>query len=260
MVIPFYSSNMEQLIHFLEVEAQNRGRQMYYFLGYNNPEEEMRLVGRMIFEGYEAVIVVPNYDESHTADFYRKLIYGNTTVLLVDNTMSGSYFRYVVQSYDLGVKRAVDYLVSDNQGDLVMVKSNTWKGRNLVEELMEQTFKNLISASYPDRKVHIISQVRELDRLLFIDNKIGGILTASDADSIRVMGRLKKWGIRVPDNTRLVNYGNTELTLFFDPPITVIDCQYEMMAKKTANLIDLGRDAGSHEQHIIQPKLIIRAT
>ena len=260
MVIPFYSSNLEQLIQFLEIEAGTRGKRLSYYLGYNNPGEETRLVGSMIREGFEAVIVVPNYDESLTADFYRRLIYGNTCVLLVDNTMSGSYFRYVVQSYDLGVKRAIDHLLANKSGNLLMVKSNTWKGRNMVEELMEQTFRNIVASSYPERHALIVHQVRELDRLFFLDNNICGILTTTDADAIRVLGRLKHWNIRVPEEARLVSYGNTELTLFFDPPITVIDCQYESMARLTAHLIDIGKNAGKYEQHIIQPELIVRGT
>jgi DNA-binding LacI/PurR family transcriptional regulator len=260
MIIPFYSSNMEQLIHFLDFEAQKRGKQLTYFLGYNNPEEEMKLVGTMILEGYEAVIVVPNYDETLTAEFYRKLIYGNTTVILIDTTMAGSYFKYVIQSYDLGVKRAVDYLVSNTSGNLLMVKNDTWKGRNLLGELMEQTFRNIISNNYPNRCLHIVPQVKDLDRGFFKDNRIEGILTTADSDAIRVLGRLKMWGIKVPEQARLVNYGNTELTHFYDPPITVIDCLYEQMAQKAASLIEKGRDVGPFEQHVIQPELILRNT
>lgn len=260
MIIPFYSSNIEQLIHALEFEAQKQGKQLTYFIHYNNPEEEMKLVSKMIFDGYEAVIVVPNYDESHTAEFYRKLIHGHTSVILVDNTMSGSYFKYVVQSYDLGVKRAVEYLVANTKGNLVMVKSDTWKGRNLLGELIEQTLLNITEIDYPGREVFIVSNLRELNRLFFIENNLQGILTTADTDAIRVLGRLKKWDINVPQQARLVSYGNTELTIYNEPAITVIDCKYEQMAKKTAFLIEMGKDTGSYEQHIIQPELIVRDT
>ncbi len=50
MIIPFYSSNIEQLIHSLEFEAQKQGKQLTYFIHYNNPEGEMKLVSKMIFE------------------------------------------------------------------------------------------------------------------------------------------------------------------------------------------------------------------
>ena len=260
MVLPFYSSNMEQLINFLGDEAQKNGRQLTYFFGYNNPEEEMRLVGTMIMEGYEAVIVVPNNDESLTAEFYRKLFVGNTMVVLVDNTMSGSYFRYVIQSYDLGVKRAIDYLADITRNNLLLVKNETWKGRNLLYEFMEQTFTNIISANYPNRKVFVISNLNEFSPEYIYKNTIGGMLCCSDTDAVRVIGRLQKQHICIPEEISIVSYGNTELTEFFNPAITVIDCGYKDMAAQTAGLIQKGKQAGPFEQHIILPKLIVRNT
>jgi DNA-binding LacI/PurR family transcriptional regulator len=260
MVIPFYSSNMEQLINYLDHEAQKRGRELAYFFGYNNPEEEIRLVGSMILEGYEAVIVVPNNDESLTAEFYRKLLLGNTSVVLTDNTMSGSYFRYVIQSYDLGVKRAIDYLVSKTRENLLLVKNESWKGRNLLYEFMEQTFTNIVSANYPNRKVFVISNMKEFNHEFIHKNGIGGVLCCADTDAVRVIGRLQKWHVGIPRDISIVSYGNTELTEFFNPAITVIDCGYEDMALQTAMLIEKGNRAGPFEQHIILPQLIIRQT
>ena len=260
MIIPFYSSNMEQLITHLCDQAKRRGRKFDYFLGYNNPDEEKRLVSKMIIEGYEAIIVVPNYDERKTAEFYRNLIQGNTQVILTDYTMSGSYFKYVVQSYDLGIKRAVGYLADGHDGNLLFVKSETWKGRNLLAELMEHSFPLLTAMEYPDKEVHIVTDMKDLSKSLIREKNIRGILCSSDIDAIRVMGRLKKWRIAVPREVKLVNYGNTELTTAYDPEISVIDCRYEEMASRTAELIDKGRRAGPYEQHVIQPELIVRGT
>jgi DNA-binding LacI/PurR family transcriptional regulator len=174
--------------------------------------------------------------------------------------MSGSYFKYVVQSYDLGVKRAVEHLVENTSGNLVMIKSDTWKGRNLLGELIEQTLLNITESDFPDREVFIVSNLQELNRLFFIEHKLEGIFTTTDTDAIRILGRMKKWGIKVPEQARLVSYGNTELTLYNDPAITVVDCKYEQMAEKTAQLIEMGKKTGSYEQHIIQPELILRET
>lgn len=260
MVIPFFSSNIEQLILNLTGEAAKRKRQLSYFFHYNNPEEETRLVGTMINEGYEAILVVPNYDESLTSDFYRRLQAGNSCMLLVDSTMSGSYFKYVVQSYDLGVKRAIDYLVSRTNRNLLFLKNEMWKGRNLLDELMENTFRNIIAASYPSISVHVANNMNVLSREFFWDNNIGGVLSCTDNDAVRLIGRLKNWKIRIPSEVSIINYGNTELTSLFSPSITAIDCQYENMAHQAAMLIDLGPKAGMYEQHIIQPELIIRKT
>ncbi len=260
MIIPFYSSNLEQLINHLDREAQQRGRQLSYFIGYNNPEEEERLVGSMIMEGYEAVIVVPNNDESLTADFYRKLFFGHTCVVLVDNTMTGSYFRYVIQSYDLGVKRALDYLVSKTRKNLLLVKNDSWKGRNLLYEFMEQTFTSIVTENYPARKVFVISDMKEMCEEYITQNRIEGILCCADTDAVRIIGRLKNYGYKFPGKLALVSYGNTEITEFFDPAITVIDSKYADMAAQTARLIDNGGKASPLEQYVILPRLIVRNT
>jgi DNA-binding LacI/PurR family transcriptional regulator len=260
MIIPFYSSNLEHLINHLDHEAQIRGRQLSYFIGYNNPEEEERLVGSMIREGYEAVIVVPNNDESLTAEFYRKLFFGHTCVVLVDNTMTGSYFRYVIQSYDLGVKRGIDYLVSKTDRNLLLVKNDSWKGRNLLYEFMEQTFTTIVTSNYPGRKVFVISDMKEMCQEYILKNQIGGILCCADTDAVRIIGRLKKYNFSFPGEIALVSYGNTELTEFFDPAITVVDCKYADMAEQTARLIDNRENASPLEQFVILPQLVIRDT
>ena len=260
MIVPFYSSNIEQLIGFLQEEAKIRGCELVYYFDYNNAEDEKQLVSTMIFEGYEAIIVVPNYNEMTTAEFYRKLIPGNTKVLLIDNTMAGSYFRYVIQSYDLGVKRALDYLTQRGSGNLLLVKNEIWKGRNLLYELMENTIRTLIEERHPGKKLSVIVRVSDLDIKYLKDNFVSGILCCLDTDAIRVVGRLKQWNINIPQQVSVVSYGDTELTKFFDPPITSIDCKYEEMARQTALLIDQDPERIFTEQYIIQPELVIRNT
>jgi DNA-binding LacI/PurR family transcriptional regulator len=260
MIIPFFSPNIEQLITFFTIEAELRKRKLNYFFHYNNPKEEERLVGSMVMEGFEAIIIVPNYDESLTADFYRRLMAGNTSVVLVDNTMTGSFFRYVVQSYDLGVKRAIDYLVSRTDRNLLFLKNEIWKGRYLLDELMENTFRNIVTSGYSEKLVYVAENMKNLSRDFFRECGIGGVLCCSDADAVRLIGRLKNWRFRIPKDVSIINYGNTELTALFSPSITVIDCMYETMAKKTASLIDQGNKAGKYEQYVIEPQLIIRKT
>jgi len=260
MVIPFYSSNIEELIRNLKLEAKRTGSDLIYFLAYNNPDEEKRLVSEMIMKGYEAVIVIPNYNETLTADYYRHLIPGNTTIVLVDNTMAGSYFKYVVQSYDLGVARAIEYLSKQNNANFLLVKNEDWRGRNLLYELMVRTFGNTVQEKHPKRKSLTLDNARELTYDYLLQNKIGGILCCTDIDSVRVLGRIKKWGVKIPSEISLVSYGNTELTEYFEPPITTLDCQYQEMAAKTAELITLGKNCGLLEQHIVNPKIIIRKT
>ncbi len=259
IVIPFYSTNIEDLIANLNEEAQKVNRSVRYFLHYNEPEEEIRLVGNMLRQGYEAIIIVPNYDESLTANFYRSLNQGNSVVVLVDNTMGGSFFNYVIQSYDLGVKRAITYLISRNDKNLLFVKNEAWRGRNLVYELMEQSMQMFIDQQAPERKLYVISGLSDFSQEFIKSNNIGGILCSTDIDSLKVTGRLSRWGIKMPDQISVVSYGNTELTQTANPPVTAVDCNYVEMARLTASLI-FDRSTKITQQHVIQPGLIARQT
>ena len=126
VVVPFFSAQTEKLLYHLDFEATKAGRRLEHYVDYNNWKEEIRLVGTMINQRYEAVIVVPTLDESKTADFYRRLVSSGTVVTLLDHTMAGSYFTYVIQSYDLGVKRAAHYLLENCDGTLAFVKNDIW--------------------------------------------------------------------------------------------------------------------------------------
>lgn len=260
MIMPFYTSNIAEFIRHLRGYAREASCELIHFLTYNNPAEEKRLVSQMIREGYRAVIVIPNYDESQTADYYRHLIPGNTTIVLSDNTMAGSYFKYVVQSYDLGVARALEYLTVQNDGNLLFVKNEDWQGRNLLYELMEKTFNNIIQTKYPQKRPFVHNNVDGLTQLFIRENNIGGILCCTDTDTIRALGRIKKWDMKIPAEISLISYANTELTEYFEPPVTAVDCQYPEMAMKTAALIKKGKNSGIYEQHIINPKVVIRKT
>ena len=259
IVTPFYSTNIEDLIANINEEAQKVNRSIRYFLHYNEPEEEIRLVGNMLRQGYEAIIVVPNYDESITAGFYRNLNHGNSVVVLVDNTMGGSFFNYVIQSYDLGVKRAITYMTTRNDKNFLFVKNEIWRGRNLVHELMEQSMKMFIDQKAPERKLFVISGLSDFSQEFIELNDIGGILCITDVDSLKVTGRLNKWGIKIPDQVSVVSYGNTELTQSASPQITSVDCRYPEMARLTASLI-FNRNTLTTKQHIIAPEVVVRQT
>ncbi|WP_066631611.1 GntR family transcriptional regulator [Labilibacter marinus] len=258
VVIPFYSNNIEQLISEINLKAQAAGRKMDYFLHYNNPEEEMRIIGELIRKGYEAVVVVPNYDETVTGEFYIRLNSGNTKIVLADYTMTGSYFKYAIQSYDLGVKRAVDYLFEQHDGNYLLLSHERWQGKNMVFSMMEDTFEMLLQLKSGNNKLFHCSNINELTEDYFRANNIKGVLSVQDSITIRLIGRMKNWGISIPEEVAVVSYGNTELTKLFAPSITVIDSKYDVMADRIQKLIC--NEKVNNEQIVIQPELIVRNT
>ena len=262
VIVPFFSVQIEQLIHHLRQKVQKIGRILEYFVDYNNWQEEIRLVGTMINERYEAVIVIPTFDESKTASFYKRLQTAGTVVTLLDHTMVGSSFPYVIQSYDLGVRRGMQYLMDRCRGSIAFVKNNTWLGRNMVQEVMEDTYINSLKSDSACSKPLVIEDVNSITQEKLKRKKITGFFCCEDTDAVRILGRLNEWGVKLNDHVAIVSYGNTDLARFFTPAITSIDPHYEEMATISAEIIQKythGIDVTS-SQHVLQPDLIIRAT
>ncbi len=262
VVVPHFSAQIMNLLTGLEDKAVRTGRMVEPFVSYNSWKEEIRLVGMLVRRQYEAVIVVPTFDETETAPFYRNLDSGRSLVLLLDHTMAGSYFAYVIQSYDLGVQRAAQYLLGRSPAALAFVRNTAWTGRNLVQELMEATFKNAVQSVSPPVQALVVDKLHSLSAEWLKDNRINGIFCCDDLDAAGAVGRLKEWGIRVPEEVSVIGYGNTELMRYFTPPITAIDGHALEMAEKTADIIFLhasGQDV-HRQQHVILPTLVVRET
>jgi DNA-binding LacI/PurR family transcriptional regulator len=262
IIVPFFSAQIEQLIYHLHLEAAKMDRQLEQYVDYNSWHEEIRLVGNLINQRYEAVIVVPTFDETKTADFYRHLVSSGTVVTLLDHTMAGSYFTYAIQSYDLGVKRAIHYMLNRTHGNLAFVKNNIWVGRNMVQEFMESTFKNFIETEAPSQKAFVFNNCSELIPTILKDQNIGAIFCYDDVDAIRIIGRLQEWNFQIPEEISIISYGNTDLAQYFTPKITSIDTHCEEMVEKTAYIIQAhikGEDV-HYFQFVIQPELVVRET
>jgi DNA-binding LacI/PurR family transcriptional regulator len=261
IIVPFFSAQVDEIIHTLKSEAQAGDRQLRHFISYNNWQEEIRLVGTVINERYEAIIVIPTFDETKTAAFYRHLQPGRTVVTLLDHTMAGSYFTYVIQSYDLGIRRGVQYLLSKSNGNIAFIKNNVWLGPNMIQNFMEQSFTNFVLESGARRAI-IIDNIRSLSKEWIEENNITGFFSSDDTDAVRILGRLKEWQYKVPDNISLVSYGNTEIAKFFTPPITSIDPHTQLMVQQTVEIIERRKKNQdvSFCQYVLQPEIIIRNT
>jgi DNA-binding LacI/PurR family transcriptional regulator len=262
ILVPFFSAFTEKLISLLIVEAKHVGREIKHYVYYNNWEEEINLVGSLINQRYEAIIVVPTFDESKTAQFYNNLVSGGTVVTLLDHTMAGSYFTYAIQSYDLGVKRAVQYLLDQTKGTLAFVKNDVWIGRNMVQEFMQETFRKFVEMTHPHRKAVVVDHLSSLSDDFIQRERIGGIFCCDDTDAVRLIGKLKESGFHIPGDLSLISYGNTDLARYFTPKITSIDCHCEEMASITSTIIQDHLDGKDirFAQYVVQPDLVVRET
>ncbi len=262
MVLPFYSIQFEELIAEISQRARNLDREFHHFCDYNNFEEEMRLVGTLLRERYEAVLVIPTLDESITWNrFYSKLSSNESEVVLLDHTMTSNDFRYVIQSYDLGVTRGVSHLMEQGEGGIAFVENEHWAGRNMVSELMRGTYQELMRTRRPSLEPWIVSRAGSIREDEFHERGITGFFCCDDISAIQVIGHLREQGIEIPDEAGVVSYGNTALSRYFTPPITTVDPRHPKMADVLCDLLfPVKLSGGGARQHVVQPELLIRGT
>ncbi len=261
-VFPFYSIQYEDLLLQVANRAAEMGREIRHFCNYNSWEEEIRLVGIMVHERYEAVVVIPTMDESKTWDFYSHLLLHDSPVVLLDHTMSSNNFRYVVQTYDLGVTRALHHLISQKGGSVAFVENEVWSGRNMVLELMRGTYLDVMGKIFPDFEPFVLPRGSKVDADELQERRITGLFCCDDVSAIQVLGRLREQGAAVPDDFSVVSYGNSDLARFFTPAISSVDPRNAEMSSILAEILHPsgGAKEQGKQEHVVMPELIIRST
>jgi DNA-binding LacI/PurR family transcriptional regulator len=261
-VLPFYSIQYEYLLEQLSENAWKTGREFHHFVDYNSIDEEIRLVGQLINKRYEAVIVIPTQNEAGTSEFYERLKPQKTFVTLIDHSMSGSYFPYVIQNYELGVQRALRYCAGKTSAHIAFVRNQVWAGRNVVQEMMEQAYTQFMHDESESKQPIIIERLSSIDAGFLKSENIGGLFCTDDSDAVRIAGRLREAGVCIPQQVSLVSYGNTELARFFTPAITSVDPHSEEMADIMARIMDkkLKGENTDYCQYVVQPTLVERET
>ncbi|MBN2296823.1 MAG: GntR family transcriptional regulator [Pirellulales bacterium] len=265
LVFPFYSIQYEDLILHVANRAAELGREVRHFCNYNSWEEEVRLVGIMVHERYEAVVVIPTMDESKTWDFYSHLSPQDSPVILLDHTMSSNNFRYVIQTYDLGVTRAIHHLIGQKGGSVAFVENELWSGRNMVLELMRGTYLDILGKIFPDFDPYILPHGSKVDAEELRKRRITGLFCCDDVSAIKVIGSLREQGVSVPDDFGVVSYGNSDLARYFTPAISSVDPRNAEMSRILAEVLHPSDDAkaqgkSTQLEHVVMPELIIRST
>ncbi len=262
LVFPFHCLQYDDMILRLSQSAASQDRELRYFCDYNNWEEEVRLVSMMLAERYEAVIVIPTFDESKTWTFYSCLSPFDSPVLLLDHTMTYQDFTFVIQSYDLGVVRAMDYLRSRDSGSIAFLGNASWAGRNMVLELMQETYREYLRTRRSDMQPLIISRPSQITSQFIKEHDVTGVFCCDDVSAIQMLGRLREQGLRAPDELSVVSYGNTDLARFFTPGITSVDPHNDEMVELMEQLLTTCIKGNRPEltQYVIQPDLVVRET
>ncbi|TAL38670.1 MAG: GntR family transcriptional regulator [Spirochaetes bacterium] len=262
VVLPFYSIQYEDLLARIADKLAPRDRELRHFCDYNSWENEIRMVGSMLRENYEAVIVIPTMEESKTKDFYLKRPSFGSPIVFLDHTMTNYDYPCVIQSYDLGLVRGMRRLLETTHRTIALVKNDTWSGMNMIQEHLVETYEDFLQKQRPGARPLVLSRVSDLSAAMVAEKGIEGIFCCDDISAAQVIGRIGEQGIRVPGDIRVVSYGNTDVARYFTPAITSVDSCNEEMASNIVELLGPVMSGGAIEnrRYVAQPEVIVRGT
>jgi DNA-binding LacI/PurR family transcriptional regulator len=173
--------------------------------------------------------------------------------------MTSHDFGVVVQSYDLGVVRAIEYLMEQKDGGIAFIENEVWPGRNMVLEVMRETYLDLMRRKRPGFGPLVLPQARGQNLNELRGQGVTGFFCCDDVSAIRTIGRIREQGGSVPEEFNVVSYGNTDLSRFFTPSITSVDPHHAEMAAILAEIL-LAEHAPTNQQYVVQPELVVRDT
>ena len=98
---------------------------------------------------------------------------------------------------------------------------------------------------------------------LVIGHRADAIITHNDFAASALLKRLRKRGVRVPDDVAVVGYLNHYLCDYVDPPLTSVDLQHHFAARSMVQaiqeMIDEGPEAVSSRRAIaVSPEIVVR--
>lgn len=104
----------------------------------------------------------------------------------------------------------------------------------------------------PDTQTHYARDVLDL---MARHKNIDGIHGLGDFRIAKVVPSLKKAGYRIPQDLKLIGYGDTAWSELMDVPLSTVNTQPERIAQLAYDMV---RQGELTQQHRVQPRLVIR--
>jgi DNA-binding LacI/PurR family transcriptional regulator len=256
-IVPYYNVHFDECIHTFKRFAAMRDREFDHYCSYDQWEEELRIVSKMVSERYEAIIVVPTKEEYLSQKFYNTLTLNDSKVVFMDSVLINSSYPYAIQNYGIGIVRAMEYLINKYKGKIAYIVNEVWHDKNPMEDMKEGLFMDYHEKNYKGSQGVIVSQINEDVICALIKKGTTGFVCCDDYRALKLVATLKSLNINIGSKIGLVSFGNTEIAKHFTPAMTSIDFHYNDMINAAIEII---QNSESEQQRVIEVELVIRNT
>ncbi len=168
-------------------------------------------------------------------------------VVFLDSSPDETRFDSVVTNLSLGVRQAVDYLISRGHSRIAFMGPNLKLDhrKNPAPEVRRQVFirylqeKGLFDEALlltPESNVFgAFEQIAQ--RLKIMDNGPTAVLAYNEETAISAVTALRKVGLEVPCDISIISFNDTPLSVLMDPPFTSVSVHLQLLSEYALKLL-----------------------
>ena len=267
LIIPdIESAYYSKLVKCIDENLRDAGYNLVLTISNDKPEIEKKIVGNLISERVEGIIIAPVNKYNEELDYIKQLDLHKIPCIFVSAYYDELDKPYVMVDLEEGTYKLVKYLLDLGHRRIVFLTGSpkvltTSHRINGYRRAFEE--KNL---SFDETQ---LIECKRLDyeyscdvakELLKNKSEIDTVITINDMMALGIVNTFRNNGVNVPDEISVAGYDNIIFSVISPVPITTVDQDIRKMSRLAVNIIvsELENPASRKENILIKPDLVIR--
>lgn len=202
-----------------------------------------------------------------TTDFslIQKIINSQVPVIFFDRIPNLEQINSVTLDDYKGAFFATEHLINQDCKNIIHIAGDSKvsifdERRKGFIDAVSKSRHNAIKHSILELTTNVKIDLEVLQKAFKTNPNIDGIFAFGDEIGLHALNLLKTMDIAVPENVKLIAFGNADFTNLTEPKISTIDQQCSQMGELAANLLlrNLQDKKMEPETTVLSPKLIVR--
>lgn len=202
-----------------------------------------------------------------TTDFslIQKIINSQVPVIFFDRIPNLEQINSVTLDDYRGAFFATEHLINQDCKNIIHIAGDSKvsifdERRKGFIDAVSKSRHNTIKHSILELTTNVKIDLEVLQKAFKTNPNIDGIFAFGDEIGLHALNLLKTMDIAVPENVKLIAFGNADFTNLTEPKISTIDQQCSQMGELAANLLlkNLQDKKMEPETTVLSPKLIVR--
>lgn len=269
VIVPTANRNFfSSVIRGIEEIATKFNYRIVISQSYDEFEKEVQNVDALLNAQVDGIIASIG-KSTETIEHFEKIIKKGIPLVLFDRVTNELEVSQVIIDDYLGAYEAVEHLIKNGARRIIHFSSsqriNIYKER---KRGYEDALKDNDIKLDPELILYSNMQLENgremMEKIIQKGVKFDAVFSSSDYSIMGALQVLKDYGYKIPQQVKLVGFGNEPFTSFTEPTITTVDQKSIPMGKITAEtffeLLNDKRSDPLTKKTILKPELIIRGS